>query len=360
MSWRALLLLLLVAVLALLLDLSGSRRTRGGHPVASPVGMQLLPGLAGAQQDVTAITLQPSGQAAITLQREPGGWRVLPVGMSADAANVQGWLARLARTRIIAVKTRIARQYALLGLAEPGHADGATVVRFAGTRQQLPIVLVGHYDPRQGGTFVRMQGKAGALLAEGDLAPPTRAVDWAQHPLLSLPDNAVLQIDLVGPGNVRFLVDRSLDGHPRVLVAPRALRQPLDVGELMLGLFDGFDYDGVQARVSAPSDALQLRALLSDGSLLTLEAWRDAAGHALGNLSIQAPAGGLPADAAAGLEQTEGRVRAHTWRLMPAAWTLLNGALYPDAAAPQESGPGAAPAGAASVQGGAGNPPPPL
>lgn len=347
MSWRALSLLLLVAALALLLDLYGPGRAPGTQ-VASPVGTLLLPQLAAVRHDITAIETQPSGQPGITLQRQPGGWHLLPIGMSADATHVQGWLARLARARILAVKTQVASQYASLGVADPGRPGGATVLRFAGPRQDLPTLLVGHYDPRQDGTFVRLQGTGGALLVGGDVEPPTRAVDWMPHPLLSLPASAVLQIDLFGPDNARYLVDRGLDGHPRVLAAPRSLHQQLAVGELLLGLFEGFDYDGVQTLTQAPATALQLRALLSDGSLLTLVAWRDPAGHALGNLSIQAPPGGLPPDAAAGLEQTAGRVKAHTWWLMPAAWSLLHGALYPQEAATRDDNPSAAPVGATS------------
>jgi hypothetical protein len=154
-----------------------------------------------------------------------------------------------------------------------------------------------------------------------------------QHPLLALPASAVLQIDLIGPRGARFLLDRSLDGAPRVVTAPRGLRQPLALGALLLGIFDGLDYSGVYARVATPPQALQLRALLSDGSLLTLSAWRGRDGHALGNLSIQAPAGGLPPQAAAGLARTAARVQAHTWQLAPGTWSLLRDTL--DAKAPR-------------------------
>lgn len=332
MSWRALGALFAVALLLLLLDAFGPGR-HAPLPSAGVAGQPLLPRLAANIGRVTRIEVQPARGASVSLLRSTRGWWVQQLGAPADATLVQNWLARLARTRILEAKTRLAAQYALLGVANPG-LPGAGLALQLSSPQALPQLLIGHYDARQEGTFVRLRGHAQSLLVAGDVTPPSRAVNWMQHPLLSLPANAVLQIDLIGPGGARFLIDRSLDGAPRVVTAPHGLRQPLALGSLLLGIFDGLDYSGVYARIATPPQALQLRALLSDGSLLTLSAWRDQDGHALGNIGIQAPVGGLPPEAAAGLARTAARVRAHTWQLAPGTWSLLRDALDAKATRP--------------------------
>ncbi len=329
MSARAVLVWLLAAALAVLLDAvvpGGGTRA----PAALPEGRLLLPGLQARLPQVGGIRLDAPGAPPLVLARRGGLWHIQSPPMAADGALVQSWLRRLARARIVQAKTRDAARYAELDVAAPG-ARGAGILLWLTGVPGIPALLIGRYDAREDGTFVRLSGRPQALLAGGDLTPPRRAVDWMHHPLLALPAGAVLQVDLLGPGGARFLVDRGLDGALHVPMRPRGLAQPLATGRLLLDLFEGFDYDGVHAPEPAPAQALRLRALLSDGSLLTLHVWRSAQGQALGNLTIQAPAGGLPADAAAGLARTAERVQAHTWRLMPGVWSLLHGALYPGA-----------------------------
>jgi hypothetical protein len=336
MSWRALGVLSAVAVLALLLDVFGPGR-QVPPPAAGMAGQLLLPQLASDRARVTRIEVQPRHGPGVSLLRGTHGWWLPQVDAPADAELVQSWLTRLARARILEPKTRLPTHYALLDVADPGHAGAGMALQLSGA-QVMPQVLIGRYDARLQGTFVRLRGHRQSLLVAGDVTPPSRAVDWMRHPLLSLPASAVLQIDLTSPQGARFLLDRSLDGTPRLVTAPRGLRQPLTLGSLLLGIFDGLDYSGVQARSATPPQALRLRALLSDGSLLTLSAWRERDGHALGNLSIQAPIGGLPPAAAAGLARTAARVQAHTWVLAPDIWSLLRAALNAgDAPLPQVS-----------------------
>ncbi len=351
MSWRALGVLFAVALLALLLDAFGPGR-HAPPPSAGVAGHLLLPQMASDSARVTRIEVQPAHAPGVSLLRGTRGWWVQQLGAPADAELVQTWLTRLARARILAAKTRLPSRYALLDVADPGQPGAGLALQLSGSLA-WPQVLIGRYDARQQGTFVRLRGHRQSLLVAGDLAPPSHAVDWMQHPLLSLPASAVLQIDLISPRGARFLLDRSLDGAPRVVTAPRGLRQPLARGALLLGIFDGLDYNGVYARVATPPQALRLRALLSDGSLLTLSAWRGRDGHALGNLSIQAPVGGLPPEAAAGLARTAARVQAHTWQLVPGIWSLLRDALdakdtRPHTAPPLTMPPAAS--GRASVQ----------
>ncbi len=300
-----------------------------GTPIAL-AQRRLMPHMSAIRSLVSGVRIQTSGKSLL-LRRKDGRWQVLPAREAADDARVREWLDRLAEARILAPRTRRPAQYGLLGVANPGQPGAGTSVELLGVTG-LPRLLIGRYEPRLAGTFVRRRGSKQALLVEGDLTASPRAVDWMPHPLLSLPASAVLQVDLLGQGGQRFLVDRSLEGTPRVRVAPAHLHQPLAVGVLLLGMFDGFDYTGVQPYAGPPAHAIQLRALLSDGSLLTLMAWRDARGRPLGDLDIQGPAGGLPAAAAAGLAETAARVSAHTWRLPSGIWALLKMALYPPSA----------------------------
>lgn len=329
MSWRAIAVLALAALLALGLALA-LPRTGGALAGRVHSGAPLLPRLAPRVDAVRAIRIAVSGRAPLLLEKRAQGWWLPAVDADADAALVATWLQRLAHAEVLAGKTRQPAQFPVLGLGPAGHGGAAIVLQFQGVAG-VPALAIGHYDPRQDGTFVHLAGSDRALLVAGDLVPPLHAVDWMRHPLLQLPAGAVLQIDLSAPDGARLLVDRGLDGGLNLPIAPPGLAHPQALAGLLMQLFEQFDFSDLRAPQSTPAQALELRALLSDGSLISLWAWRDASGRAWCNLRIQAPASGLTPDAAAGLARNAERVQAHTWALAAGVYGLLHDALYPHA-----------------------------
>ncbi|MDE1959242.1 MAG: DUF4340 domain-containing protein [Xanthomonadaceae bacterium] len=344
---RALLVLIAVTLLTLVtaaaLEHAASQRRQPGVD-----GTRLLPGLDSSINAVTGLQLVGAGaRALVTLQRTAKGWEVSETAAPADPARVRSYLLRLARARIIAGKTRDPSLYPQIGVAAIDHADARGVeVRLSGLMPQ-PALLIGHYDARLDGTFVRLAGHAESLLVAGDLTPPRAPADWMPHPLLSIASDAVQAVTVSDASGARYVVDREADGRLRVRHAPPGV-QAAARRDLVADVLDGIDYSAVEARTTPPANALRARVELRDGIIIELQLWQPAGAgtptRAL--LTVQAPRGGAPlhARAVALAAWLQGR----TWVLAPGTWSLLSGSLQPGMPMPPSAAPDAAPAAATS------------
>ncbi len=343
---RALLALIAVTLLALIaaavLEHASSRRRQPGVD-----GTRLLPGLESSINAVTGLQLVGAGaRALVTLRRTTKGWEVAETAAPADPARVRSYLLRLARARIIAGKTRDPALYPLIGVAAIDHADASGVeARLSGLMPE-PALLIGRYDARLDGTFVRLAGHAGSLLVAGDLTPSRAPADWMPHPLLSIASDAVQAVAVSDASGTRYVVAREADGRLRVQHAPPGV-QAAARRDLVADVLDGIDYTAVEPGAAPPANALRARVELRDGIIIELHLWRPAGAavptHAL--LTVQAPRGRAPvpaARAAALAAWLQGR----TWVLAPGTWSLLSGSLQPGVPMPASaaSAPAATPA----------------
>jgi hypothetical protein len=345
---RALLALIAVTLLALIaaavLEHASSRRRQSGVD-----GTRLLPGLESSINAVTGLQLVGAGaRALVTLQRTTKGWEVAETAAPADPARVRSYLLRLARARIIASKTRDPSLYPLIGVAAIDHADASGVeARLSGLMPE-PALLIGRYDARLDGTFVRRAGHAGSLLVAGDLTPPRAPADWMPHPLLSIASDAVQAVTVSDASDTRYVVVREADGRFRVRHAPPGV-QAAARRALVADVLDGIDYTAVEPGVAPPASALRARVELRDGITIELHLWRPAGAAAPPRalLTVQAPRGRTPAPAmraAALAAWLQGR----TWVLAPGTWSLLSGSLQPGVPMPAPAASAAAPAAASS------------
>ncbi|HVB84804.1 MAG TPA: DUF4340 domain-containing protein [Rhodanobacteraceae bacterium] len=345
---RALLALIAAALLALIaavaVEHAASQRRQPGM-----AGTRLLPGLESSINAVTGLQLLGAGaHLLVTLQRTAQGWAVTQTAAPADPARVRSYLLRLARARIIAAKTRDPSLYATIGVAAIASAsagDGGVELRLQGMTAS-PALLIGRYDERLDGTFVRPADSAESLLVAGDLTPPQAPVDWMPHPLLSIASDAVQAVTVSDASGARYVVAREADGRLMVRHAPAGV-QAAARRDLVAGVLDGLDYVAVEPAAKPPADALRARVELRNGVVIELHLWRPTpvATHARAVLTVQAPRGAAPAlvtRAAVLAAWLQGR----TWVLAPGTWSLLSGSLQPGM--PMPASAASAPAAATS------------
>ncbi len=345
---RALLALIAAALLALIaavaVEHAASQRRQPGV-----AGSRLLPGLESSINAVTGLQLLGAGaRPLVTLQRTAQGWAVTQTAAPADPARVRSYLLRLARARIIAAKTRDPSLYAVIGVAAIAGGDASGVeLRLQGMTAS-PALLIGRYDVRLDGTFVRPADSAESLLVAGDLTPPRAPTDWMPHPLLSIASDAVQAVTVSDASGARYVVAREIDGRLMVRHAPPGV-QAAARRDLVAGVLDGLDYAAVEPVMAPPADALQARVELRNGIVIELHLWRPtpAATHARAVLTVQAPrraAAALVVRATALAAWLQGR----TWVLAPGTWSLLSGSLQPGMPMPAPAASAAAPAAATS------------
>ena len=348
MSPRALLVLIATALLALLaavaVEHAASQRRQ-----PSVAGTRLLPELESSINAVAGLQLLGAGaRPLVTLRRTAQGWAVAQTAAPADPAQVRSYLLRLARARIIAGKTRDPSLYAAIGVVAIRSAGTSGVeLRLQGITP-APALLIGRYDARLDGTFVRPAGSAESLLVAGDLTPPRAPADWMPHPLLSIASDAVQAVTVTDSGGARYVLARGADGHLLVRHAPPGV-QAAARRDLVAGVLDGIDYAAVEPGTVPPADALRAWVELRNGIVIELHLWRLAAAamHARGVLTVQAPHGATPAlvsRAAALAAWLQGR----TWVLAPGTWSLLSGSLQPGMPMPAPASSATAPAAATS------------
>ncbi len=350
MSPRALLALIAAALLALLAAVA-VEHAASQRRVPGVAGTRLLPGLESAINAVSGLQLVGAGaRPLVTLRRTAQGWAVAQTDAPADPARVRGYLLRLARARVIAGKTRDPSLYAAIGVAtirDAGAGAGGVELRLHGITP-WPALLIGRYDSRLDGTFVRPAGSAESLLVAGDLTPPRVPAAWMPHPLLSIASDAVQALAVSDAGGASYVLDRDAAGRLMVRHAPPGV-QAAARRDLVAGVLDGIDYTAVEPLMTPPADALRARVELRNGIIIALHVWRPtrAAAHARGVLTVQAPRGAAPAlmtRTAAFAAWLQGR----TWVLAPGTWSLLSGSLQPGMPMPAPAASAAAPAAAAS------------
>ncbi len=345
---RALLALLVVTLLALIAAVVVERDAlQHGQPGVD--GTRLLPGLESSINAVTGLQLVGNGaRALVTLQRTAKGWEVAETAAPADPARVRGFLLRLARARIIAGKTRNPSLYPLIGVAGIDHVGTSGVeARLSGLMPE-PALLIGRYDARLDGTFVRLSGHAESLLVAGDLTPPRAPADWMPHPLLSIASDAVQAVAVSNASGTRYVVAREADGRLRVLHAPPGVEAAAR-RDLVADVLDGIDYSAVEPGTTPPANALRARVALRDGIIIVLRLWQPAGAGVPTRavLTVQTPRGEPPSLAARAVALAAW-LQGRTWVLAPGTWSLLSGSLQPGMPMPASAASAASPAASSS------------
>ncbi len=320
------------------------------HSIYSQVnldGQLLFPNLAKEVNSIRAIRLLGKDKRTeLYLFRDVEGWKLTAIDEPADAARIRGWLLRLSSTRVLDTKTDQPSEYAAIGVQPVNRAgaDGTELILSGG---HLPLrLIIGRYDSRQDGTFVRKVGASQSLLVEGDLAPSRRAADWMSHPLLGIPAEQIAKLQLSVPSGPEFALARDAQGQISIIRAPPGVVRPQAQAELLASLFGVLDFSEVRQPFKPPSQALILRVELHDKLLIKSRIWRSA-NTTLAVFMVQSRSRNpVTQRRAAMLAQ---QLQRHVWVLAGGIWPTLQGALYAPSYNPASTAIRAAPAIPATV-----------
>lgn len=300
MRSRTLLILIALVVAAALLAVMLEREP---SPAGDDLrGQRLLPDLAGALNDVTALVVDAGGEeGTTTLRQGEAGWVVAERdGYPADAGLIRRLLIRLGEARIVEPKTRNPELYPRLGLADAGADGGGIRVTLQGL-PETPSIIVGNLETRAGtGTYVRREGEAQSYLVDVSLEPAGTPVGWLDRALFDVPAEDVDAIDVRQDDGSVLQIERR-DGDLTVLDLPegRELESPT-APRSMAGVLRSFTFEDVRPAADfadePPAAVADYR--LADGRRITARLWqRDDGRYATFRVAWSAPA--EPADAPA-------------------------------------------------------------
>lgn len=241
----------------------------------------LLPELAGNVNAVDRVDLVGAGGGVrVTLQRGATGWSVgQRHGYPADIAALRGLLLQLAQARLAEPKTADPARYAVLGVEDVTQPRaGGVQVALHGLARPLALI-VGRYDPRAGGTFVRRPGEARSWLVMGDLRVDGDPAHWLERTVADVPVARVREAALTPTGGPAFVVYKARrdDSHysVREVERRRELATPYAAEDIAAALA-GLELDDVYAAAERPPPAGAARARFRtwDGLAVDAEAWR--------------------------------------------------------------------------------------
>lgn len=312
------------------------------HPQVNLDGQLLLPDLAKEVSSISTIRLLGKDKRAeLHLLRGVEGWQLTGADEPADAARIRGWLLRLSTTRILEAKTNQLSEYPAIGVQAGSRAGtGGTELILSGGHHPIRLII-GHYDPRQDGTFVRKVGATQSFLVEGDLTSSRRVADWMSHPLLSIPVRQIAKLQLSVPGGPEFSLVQDAQGQISVSRAAPGVLRPQAQAELLASLFEALDFREVRAPLRPPSQALLLRVELRDKLFIRTRIWRSE-NATLAVFKVQNRSRSKVTARRAGMLAQQ--LQRHVWVLADGIWPTLQRALYAPSSNPASTATRAAPA----------------
>jgi hypothetical protein len=281
MNKHRVLVLGVVAAAALVAALWSSQTRR---PAQAPIASQpVVPGLAAAMNDITALRIRTAGDALqATINKTESGWVVAERDWPADANLLREYLLKLANARRVEAKTDKPALYYKLGVEDIATKDTPGVqLELDGLKPPVKLII-GRNVARGTGHYVRHAGDAQSWQTDADLALEKNAANWLQRDLLDLAAGRVLRARVVPPSGAPIEIVRAVPGGGgdfALAGVPRG-REPASefVADATAGLLSGLRFDDVAKRgAAAPPAAGLTRAefVAGDGVTVKIEAWAE-------------------------------------------------------------------------------------
>lgn len=257
---------------------SGQKPAGDGAQVAKPV----LPELRDHLNEVSAITFTGAGDKPIaTLERGEHGWAVKEKSYSADPAKLREFLLKLSDATLIEGKTSNDKRYAELGVEDIKAADAKGVMVALTGLPKPTQLIVGNYNTRAGGTFVRRAGDAQSWLAKGNLIIDKNVSNWLDKALADIPATRIKEVLLTGADGkkVRAYKEQPSDANFKVADVPKGRELAGDFAANGLGtVLAGLRFDDVFAAKDAapPADGKTSKAHIVsfDGLVFDTNTWK--------------------------------------------------------------------------------------
>lgn len=227
-----------------------------GRPRAESAGAAVLPGLTAALNEVTEVRLSGAGGAHTTIDKGAKRWIVRERGYPADTGKLRKLLIDLGNLESVARKTRLARNYPILGV------ENVTSPKASGARIDVVTpgktwsLIVGHSaDGNE--CYVRLVGHKQSLLASPLVMVNVKSSQWLAPVIVDLERSRVSRIEErpeQGPGFVVFRAKTgqshfTVDGIPR----GRKLQSP-DAADDMASALSNLTLSDVRQATPPPKD----------------------------------------------------------------------------------------------------------
>ena len=227
-----------------------------GQPRAESSGAAVLPGLTAALNEVTEVRLSGAGGAHTTIDKGAQRWIVRERGYPADTGKLRKLLIDLGNLESVARKTRVARNYPILGVQNvtSPNAGGARIDVVTPARNWS--LIVGH-SADGNDCYVRVVDHKQSLLASPLVRVDVKSAQWLAPVIVDLKPSRVSRIEERpgrGPGFVVFRAragqsDFTVDGIPR----GRRLKSP-DAADDMAGALSNLTLSDVREATPPPKD----------------------------------------------------------------------------------------------------------
>lgn len=199
---------LLFAIGIVVIALAAWVSSRSQTDQDSIAGATVLPGLESSLNDVTRIRITKAGDTATTLSRGATDWRVAERGYPADSGKLRKLLLDLGSLKAVERKTRIARNYPVLGV------DDVTSPKATGARIDISApgktwsLIVGH-SMDSSDCYVRVVNSVQSLLASPLILVDADPKLWLDPAIVDIAQTRVSEIDEQPAKGAGFSVSRA-------------------------------------------------------------------------------------------------------------------------------------------------------
>ena len=282
-----------------------SRNQAGGDSIA---GTKVLPGLDSSVNDITEVRITKAGGTQATLDRKATDWIVAQRGYPADSGKLRKLLLDLGALQAVERKTALARNYAVLGVAnvtEP-KATGARI-DIVSPGKTWSLIVGNSVDEND--CYVRVADSVQSLLASPLIMVDADPKLWLDPTILDIASSRVSEVEEQPANGAGFSVARdkntqadfSVHGVPR----GRAL-SGADAADTMGSALSALTLTDATKAAAPPNGTGVSHATFKtfDGLEIDISGYKQAAS---GYIEVSARAGGKSADSEA--EQINARVQ---------------------------------------------------
>ena len=174
----------------------------------------LFPELSGRINDVSELAVR-DGQTALTVRRAGGNWGVAESdNYPALPDKVKQTVLAVSDLQVIAEKTDNPDLYKRLGVEDPDSKGAAShLLTLSGNGEPLAELVVGNSRRSSSaaaapGLYVRIPGKAQALLVEGSLSVRADLIDWIKRDIIDIEGDRVNTVRLRPAGGKEVFLER--------------------------------------------------------------------------------------------------------------------------------------------------------
>jgi hypothetical protein len=315
MTQRRLILLFVVSLIVLGLAVWVTHREQNSG--ASLAGARVLPGLRARLNTVTEVRISGPNGKHVVIEKGAKHWLVSQRHYPANTGQLRKLLIDLSNLRVVQTKTRLAKNYPLLGV-QPVTAKGATGVRIEViSPRRTWSLIVGHSALQGSATYVRRVGHKQTLLATPLIMTNAKAAQWLEPVILDVAAKRVRSIEerLAGQPPYSIVRAKPTDTNFTVLGIPpgRRISSPAAADEDASAL-SNLTLTNVHKALAPPPGAALSRALFTTfgGLRLTVTGYRTGK---KGPCHIDIAASGTGTKALAEAKAIEARVHGWTYTI---------------------------------------------